>query len=230
MNPPHDILTTTDVFLTLAGQLKVSRYTNCGLDHIVLNLNETATPLPSPSPGLRLKYLAIGRGIQNYTCPTAPANSKDFVAEKPTAVGAVATLYDASCAIGSDQKFLHTLPNFLARVMMESIDLAATFAGLTNPTARGAVLGVHYFTNTSSPFFDFRLGGGTEWINAKKVASVPAPTSNVDVPWLKLDYDVGLGIQEVYRVHTSNGGAPADCDGLHGPFQIGYAAEYWFYG
>ncbi len=57
------------------------------------------------------------------------------------------------------------------------------------------------------------------------------------VAWLKLGV-VTLGaeegggvVKEVYRVNTAGGNAPADCVGRVGTsFEVGYAAEYWFFG
>ncbi|PWY71731.1 hypothetical protein BO70DRAFT_298119, partial [Aspergillus heteromorphus CBS 117.55] len=179
--------------------------------------------LPSPSPGLKLKYLAIGLGSQNYTCASAGASAK------PTSIGAVATLYDASCALSSNQDLLHALPNLVTRVPMEAVELVATLASLLNPSSLGVIMGVHYFRDASTAFFDFRPSGANDWVAAKKVNNATAP-GGYHVPWLKLDSVESNGIKEVFRVHTINGAAPATCQGFDGPFQIGYAAEYWFYG
>lgn len=47
-----------------------------------------STDLPAPDANLTLRYLAVGHGIQNYTCATANAT--------PVATGALAVLYDVT--------------------------------------------------------------------------------------------------------------------------------------
>ncbi|KAE8147587.1 hypothetical protein BDV25DRAFT_160024 [Aspergillus avenaceus] len=64
----------------------------------------------------------------------------------------------------------------------------------------------------------------------KKNASAPSPLGNHTVPWLKLTATKGSGLEEVYRVHTVDGSAPATCHRSRPYFQVDYAAEYWFYG
>jgi Protein of unknown function (DUF3455) len=66
--------------------------------------------------------------------------------------------------------------------------------------------------------------------------SVPAPPGAISgqgnggygaVPWLKLLAKDGAtgGLQEVYRLNTAGGSAPATCSGMPAAFQIQYAAE-----
>lgn len=92
--------------------------------------------------------------------------------------------------------------------------------------------GVHYFSTKTTPTFDLRQYGLT---NTKKIASVPAPVvkgQDPAVPWLKLAYN-GLGevgdVQEIYRLNTAGGTAPANCLGMPSNFEVQYSAEYWFY-
>lgn len=70
-----------------------------------------------------------------------------------------------------------------------------------------------------------------------KLSAVPAPaTASVGqggvglgaVPWLKLATRLGAtdGLEEVYRINTAGGSAPATCAGMPLAFQIEYAAEY----
>lgn len=71
-----------------------------------------------------------------------------------------------------------------------------------------------------------------------KNSSVPAPADAMKgqgngglgaVPWLKLlvrdSVEAKGGLEEVYRVNTAGGTAPATCAGQAGAFQIEYAAE-----
>jgi hypothetical protein len=77
-------------------------------------------------------------------------------------------------------------------------------------------------------------------IPAAKLNATPAPPTaskgqggvgNGAVPWLKLVAVAGAtgGLQEVYRLNTAGGAAPATCAGQASSFEIQYAAEYWFY-
>ncbi|OOF99505.1 hypothetical protein ASPCADRAFT_126415 [Aspergillus carbonarius ITEM 5010] len=216
-----DILTTTSVFTTTISTLQDLDLTSCSLNHTTLTLSSNQTALPSPSSNLTLQYVALGRGIQNYTClSSSPA--------KPTSVGALATLFDASCLVSSDQRLLHRIPPLLQDIPLETLDFFASVASLAGPDS--AILGEHYFTASGVPFFDLRLGGNDDWVAAKKVASVGSPAASMDVPWLKLVGVEGMGISEVYRVYTAGGMNPATCEGMKGEFSVDYAAEYWFYG
>ncbi len=60
--------------------------------------------LPPPTAGLALKHVAIGRGVQNYTCDLANATAV------PVSIGAVATLFNASCVAGTYPDLLNMLP------------------------------------------------------------------------------------------------------------------------
>ncbi|KAF6238484.1 hypothetical protein HO173_003452 [Letharia columbiana] len=51
-----------------------------------------SSTLPPPSQGLTVYHVALGRGLQNYTCPL-DAGSSDV----PIALGAVANLYNTTC-------------------------------------------------------------------------------------------------------------------------------------
>ncbi|PYI08480.1 hypothetical protein BO78DRAFT_428105 [Aspergillus sclerotiicarbonarius CBS 121057] len=220
-NPPiNDILTSTSVFTSTISTLQDLNLTSCCLNHTILNLEYNQTALPSPSPNLTVQYVALGRGIQNYTCTNDTAN--------PTSIGAMATLFDASCIVSADQKLFHRLPNILQSVPVETLDFFASFASLAGPDS--AILGEHYFTASAQPFFDLRLSGNEDWAAAKKVASVASPMASMDVPWLKLASVDGVGIKEVYRVYTAGGASPATCEGMTKAFSVDYAAEYWFYG
>ncbi|PNP57306.1 hypothetical protein FNYG_15251 [Fusarium nygamai] len=55
----------------------------------VLPVNGGPSELPAPPQDVTLKHIAIGFGIQNYSCASAGAD--------PAAVGALAVLYDVTC-------------------------------------------------------------------------------------------------------------------------------------
>jgi len=125
---------------------------------------------------------------------------------------------------------LATLPNFALQYNLN------THPGSQNP-ANLLVSGAHWFTEGGIPFFDLDTTAakiGT--IPCKKDASAPAPADaskgqggkgNGAVPWLKLSAKDGAtgNLQEVYRLNTAGGAAPATCAGMPATFEIQYAAE-----
>ncbi|GJP91284.1 hypothetical protein CBS147343_8296 [Aspergillus niger] len=218
----NDILTTTSIFSSTISTLKGLDLTSCSLNTTTLNINYNLTALPTPATNLTLQHVALGRGTQNYTC-SSPQNTTS----KPTSVGALATLFDASCIASVDEELLHHLPALVQGIPLETLDFLATLISLA--CAGEGILGEHYFTGNGQPSFDLRFSGDDDWATMKKVASANAPKS-VDVPWLKLVKIEGEGIKEVYRVYTAGGVSPATCEGQEGEFEVEYAAEYWFYG
>ncbi|KAJ5225681.1 Protein of unknown function DUF3455 [Penicillium chermesinum] len=214
---------------------------NCSISNTVLPLNDTKEQLPNPSAGLTLKHIAIGRGTQNYSCPDA---SGPRSTTQPTAVGAAATLFDASCVAAQSLTLLHELPPLVGTASVGSLGFLAEALSLaTNST--DLILGEHYFNADGDPVFDLRLGGSGDWAVTSKKASVDAPQPQdihkgkscaaskakiENVAWLKLDRKSGTGIQEVYRVVTFEGSPPSSCAGQNSTVLVQYAAEYWFYG
>ncbi|KAJ5773882.1 hypothetical protein N7457_008778 [Penicillium paradoxum] len=205
---------------------------NCSLANVSLPLNATNSPLPEPSKNLTLKYVTLGRGTQNYTCPSnSSSNSNSTI--KPEATGAAATLFDASCIASSSEALLHEIPAIISNTPLGSLAfMAALVAQGTRST--NIIIGEHYFNAEGDPIFDMALSGSKSWVAANKIASTPAPNSTVasshDVAWLKLGHKSGKGIQEIYRVFTSQGDPPSTCAGQNSTIEVAYAAEYWFYG
>ena len=172
-----------------------------------------------------MKHVAIGRGTQNYTCGTNATAA-------PVQVGALATLYNASCVAASYPDLLATLPK---------VALAFNLTDVNQKTLAASNLilsGHHYFTNATTPSFNLdttamTLGEG----GFSKNNSVAAPAGSVvghgnvgygAVPWLKLLTRVGTtgSLEEVYRLNTAGGAAPTTCAGITGTaFEIQYAAE-----
>ncbi len=192
--------------------------TSCPLD--------PAPSLPKsdlPPTSLTLQYIVLGKGTQNYTC----ANASSI----PVAAGALATLYDVSCQI-TDQKSRRKfdqklIPDFLKKFLKPIQDLLP-------PKASAASVGDHYFRDGSTPLFVLNDGS---FIAAGKVAGCAAPSSatgnenGAAVDWLKLarkQGEVSDGIEEVYRVQTAGGRAPAACSKA-GLMTVDYVAEYWMY-
>ena len=193
--------------------------TSCPLD--------PAPSLPEsvlPPTSLTLRYVLLGRGTQNYTCTNANST--------PVAAGALATLYDVSCQFTDsksrtkfDQKLI---PDFLKKFSKPVQDLIPS-------KASSASVGDHYFRDGTTPMFVLNDG---YFVAAGKVGGCPAPSSatgnenGAAVDWLKLarkQGEVNGGIEEIYRVQTAGGRAPAACS-TAGPLTVDYVAEYWMYG
>ncbi|KXX77820.1 hypothetical protein MMYC01_205939 [Madurella mycetomatis] len=210
-----------------------------------------STELPAPAAGLSLKKIALGHGIQNYTCESDSSES--------AATGAVAVLYDATSfypgtrRTGLRQSVWDELPETLLwRKPLPLNKLAGTRFGAnaTEPFPQPSrdldldglpsikFLGYHYFDNNSVPLFDVNMASLKA--SVVKVNNVAAPegadkgilgTGAVD--WLELG-DSGIGLSEglsvVYRVITA-GGAPQPCS-VVGPGEqsVPYTTYYWLFG
>jgi hypothetical protein len=103
------------------------------------------------------------------------------------------------------------------------------------PPSNLAISGKHWFTNLTTPFFDLdtpaqQLGTAPCAKNASQAAPADAPKGQKGepaVPWLKLTTRSGAtgDLQEVYRVETAGGSAPASCQGMPATFEVQYAAQ-----
>lgn len=215
---------------------------SCDISSVTMPLSDASspTPLPSPSSGLKLSHVAVGRGTQNYTCSGLAAT------ESPKALGAVATLFNATCAAANSPSLLYDTP---------AIALQYDIPTATSALEAYSVLlsGHHYFTNGSTPFFNLDTADHN-WgvVAAQKEASVSAPSSdsgaaaavnkkltedgvdgaeNGSCAWLQLAArdEPGLAWKEVYRLNTAGGNAPDTCEGIDGDFEVQYAATYWFW-
>lgn len=199
----------------------------CNLNNAVLPV-ASPTPLPAVSAGLTLKHVAIGRGTQNYSC-TANATAA------PVSIGALATLYNATCIASTYPDLLEQLPNVALQFNLTSADQA------TLSPSNLAISGHHYFSNTTTPTFDLdttamQLGFAPCSKNNTVAAPAGSSVGQGDVgfgavAWLKLVARVGAtgNLQEIYRVNTAGGNPPATCAGMPATFEVEYAAEYWFF-
>ncbi|KAK2812715.1 hypothetical protein FQN49_008349 [Arthroderma sp. PD_2] len=195
--------------LPLMGQLS-----GCDISNRQLPEHGHLPELPGPDSGLRLKYITLGVGTQNYTCHTGAA--------KPVPIGAVATLYDASCLADRNPQVI----DLINMVALHYPKISTNW--IVEKFLKMTILGQHYFTGTK-PFFDLSTRGGSDKAFVSVVANVPAPNKK-DVPWLRLDKTEGSGITAVFRVITHEGTSPATCLGMAPSFQVGYTAQYWVYG
>ncbi|KAL5117965.1 hypothetical protein ACEQ8H_004110 [Pleosporales sp. CAS-2024a] len=209
------------IFDIPAPVLDVLKQTNglCDLSRLVMPVAPT-TALPGPADGAVLRHIALGRGWQNYTCAS---DSADVV---PVAIGAVATLFNATC----DAARLND------NVLMQLTNLALKYNIPTGNYADERTSGHHYFDSKKTPTFDLRTADWNfGWVQAMVDTKSPAPKDAEPgangmgaVPWLKLNA-VGGDYKNVYRLHTAGGNPPKTCAGLDSAFEVPYSAQYWFY-
>lgn len=196
-----------------------------------------------------LKKIAVGHGIQNYTCDSTTVNV--------TSGGALAVLYDITSfypgtqKTGLSQQDWNELPSkLLWRTPLPLNKLAGSQYGADpnnafQPAAdlRGPglpnvkFLGHHYFAPGGIPVFDLSAAGLKATV--KKTDGLTAPSSadkgitgSGAVAWLQLVDDGtngSQGVSVVYRVLTAGGNNKACSEGA-GPQSVPYAAYYWFFG
>ena len=213
-------------------------------------LTNPADVLAAPAAGLVLKKIAIGHGIQNYTCDTTTGAS--------TAIGALAVLYDATPLYpgtkntGLSQSLWDSTPsNVLRKTALPLNKLAGTTYGADakKPFPAPAdlklqglpnvkFLGHHFFDITGVPVFDLTAVGLKATV--KKVGNISAPTTADQgilntgaVAWLKLDDNAtgnSKGLSTVYRVVTAGGNAQACSVAGVGVQSVPYTTYYWFFG
>ncbi|KAJ4298061.1 hypothetical protein N0V90_005960 [Kalmusia sp. IMI 367209] len=169
------------------------RQTNdtCGLAEV----QQPANTLTPPQAHNQLVLIALGQGTQNYTCANETAT--------PASIGAVANLFNASCAVAQS----------------ESLGSVAEDAN---------AIGQHFFVDATTPEFDI-IGLGNAKLAKVEAVAAPQPT---DVPWLKLDAkDTNTAVRNIYRLNTKGGVAPTTCQGqaAGSVVQVQYEAQYWVY-
>jgi hypothetical protein len=167
-------------------------------------VSQPTSVLTPPTADMQLVLVAFGDGTQNYTCGanlTAP----------PTAIGAVAQLFDASCAVAEDPA------------------AETTALGVIEESAKS--IGAHFFVDNTTPDFDIIGLGNTQ---AKKAEDCNAPNPAADVKWLRLEAKADgstSNVKQIYRLNTVGGLAPANCEGkAQGDVvTVAYQAQYWIY-
>lgn len=210
------------------------------------NIFDAATELPAPPQGVALKHIALGFGIQNYTCADA--------ATTPAAQGALAVLYDVTHlypgqGLGSLPKDKWaSLPSDVLNTGKVPLNLNENGVGasLTEPFPKKSsikvagmrkelpYLGHHFFNAAGVPTFD--LDSANQLLLCKKLDGIKAPASAPAGPegtgavdWLYLgDAGGSIGVSYVYRVMTA-GGASHGCK-AKGTDSTSYTTLYWFYG
>ncbi|KOS42392.1 hypothetical protein ACN38_g6733 [Penicillium nordicum] len=185
-----------------------------------------ASGMTGPS-GLKPKYVALGRGTQNYTCADSTSKST------PAATGAVARLYNATCIAANFPDLLENLPNLAYKISLPT-DEYASF-----PPANLKLLGHHFFFDATTPEFNLNTTPNQQdgIVMTKKGGAIDAPPGAVPgkygaVPWLYLTTSDGTvgNYKSVYRVNTAAGSPPKTCKGMPAAFEMPYAANYYFFG
>ncbi|KAF2629712.1 hypothetical protein BU25DRAFT_408982 [Macroventuria anomochaeta] len=161
-------------------------------------VSQPANALTPPSSDLHLILIAHGEGTQNYTCATP--------ASLPSAIGAVAELYNASCEVANPSE-------------------------AQNNIVQAAAIGNHFFADLTTPAFDIPVLGNAK---TKKVEEVAAPNPSADIKWLRLQAQTSNSTSQVkyiYRLNTAGGLAPTSCEGrAEGEVvTVQYQAQYWVY-
>ncbi|KAI0972178.1 hypothetical protein F4678DRAFT_53521 [Xylaria arbuscula] len=207
---------------------------------VTYDLPSTGGVTALPSPDAVLKHIAVGHGVQNYTCNTAGVAG--------SSIGALAVLYDiTSLYPGSGPYALSSTNwnNFTSTVLrttsmpIDASNPSSPFpaeAALNVSGVRKTIpfLGHHYFDISGTPTFSLR--DDAELLKSQKITDIPAPstadkglTGEGAVDWLYLsDKGGSVGLTKVYRVLTS-GGAAAVCGAVGETQSVPYTAQYWFY-
>ncbi|CAE6415038.1 unnamed protein product [Rhizoctonia solani] len=225
------------VFTTLVASTAVLavptsdfKLTGCSLSKAKLSLpsNQTVLTVPSGTP----VYVALGVGVQNYTC----GSTGTF-----TSAGAVAKLFDLSCFVnkpifsGIQDVVFAAAGNAKGQALVRKIET------ILKPCP--VILGDHYFIPNPAvngtgltPVFDFRAGvkkgDPAGFAAVKKLGNTPSPAGSSNVDWLMLQNiggDIGGSLANtVMRVDTKGGQPPASCT-LNATISVPYAAKYWMY-
>ena len=199
------------------GKLPISAFSSA----LANCVGSGSTSLPTPGESV-LKAVTIGRGTQNYTCASSTS------ADKPIAVGAVATLFDVKALLPflpprEGQDFLDLLPSLFYSFPREALE------GSIIPQA-----GMHYFNIDANPVFNLSMSGNGILVG-NKTGDIVAPQDSVAgahgaVDWLALSAKSGSnGLAKAYRTNTASGKAPATCEGQTSTIEIPYSAQYYFF-
>ncbi|EPQ52252.1 hypothetical protein GLOTRDRAFT_25926, partial [Gloeophyllum trabeum ATCC 11539] len=195
---------------------------SCNVSDIVLTLPANQTHLTPPNA--TLSYVALGVGVQNYTC----SNTSTWIN-----VGAVADLFDISCLYNTP--LFNTIPNItfaawnITPASVIPLELISAFSG--DPV----VLGQHYYVPNPagsgvSPKWDFtsaRLKGHSDaYAIGARVGDLPAPTGPADIDWVQLNVVQGDLATVVYRTQTRGGQPPASCAPGSPLLSVRYTSQY----
>lgn len=194
-------------------------------------------------------HIALGHGIQNYSCTSTNATTL-----AATATGALAALYDATPlypnqgagalsvdafnGLTSNALWGTKLPLTSDGVSKFGASASAPFpqpvAALELPNVKALpFIGVHFFDSKGVPTFKVgeHVFSGGKLNGTKAPASADAgPEDTGAVDWLLLgDKGGSKGITTIYRVVTA-GGVAHKCTTAGASDSVPYATYYWMYG
>ncbi|KAL1882455.1 hypothetical protein Plec18167_002871 [Paecilomyces lecythidis] len=213
------------------GEVRQASAVSPTCDTSKITLPAQASELPAPPAGQKVLHVAVGRGTQNYTCADSTANTE------PAAIGAVASLYNATCIAANYPALISMAPGVVINIALP------TKSSSTLPPANLDLLGHHFFEDSTTPVFNLDTTSERQYGIAisKKKASMNAPSNAVKgqhnagngaVAWLYLEAVNGTvgDYKSIYRVNTAGGNPPATCEGMDKTFTVQYSADYYFYG
>lgn len=229
--------TIASVATVLVGAVAVlaaptPKYTGCSLSSVEIPKEAFTDPsnstntLPYPAANEKLAKIVLGYGSQNYSCVNGVA----------TPNGAVATLYDLSCAFAVSPEWADVLTR--GAVQMDPTAQLAGIQMLKNMFNAQFIAGVHFFKGDfATPAFEFTdrgkfIGGVGGKIPALSGSDAGKRPDNFGaVPSLRLVPKQGMGstYSTIYRLHTAGGSPPPGACSWQGQRQIPYAAQYWVY-
>ncbi|KAJ5247368.1 Protein of unknown function DUF3455 [Penicillium chermesinum] len=189
-----------------------------------------AAGLADQPSGLKPKYVALGRGTQNYTCADSTKETT------PTAIGAVADLFNATCIAANYPDLMELMPNAAYRMSLPTD--TKLLSSLRLPLGNMQLLGHHFFHDATTPEFNLDTTIDRQFgvLMTNKVSQLKAPSNafqgqNGAVAWLYLKTVAGTvgDYKAVYRVNTASGAAPKTCEGQPPSFEMQYSANYYFF-
>ncbi|TYJ52394.1 hypothetical protein B9479_007012 [Cryptococcus floricola] len=188
----------------------------CSVSNITVALGSSSLSLVD---GQSSSTIAVGRGIQNYTCTSGAYVS----------TGALANLFDMTCLYSMTAGKVDT--NELSTLLPEM-----AFSALQYPDTLNLPVAIHHLfvdtpgSNTTGAISPLFVGSTDQVLVSKTAASNDVTDPSVNVPWLQLAAVEGQGTlaKGVYRLDTVNGQAPSTCDTEGEDLSVQYAAMYWF--
>lgn len=214
--------------LAHASVFPLPNIANCPVSSDVLSLPSGLSIPDGQAP----VNIALGVGVQNYTCTdgkytyvVSDALSHESVLLNfyRRSAGAVAELYDISClydtpAFATVQDDFFRLPSFLKNTIQNIAERTRLFLGhhyfITNPLTGTGI----------SPKFAQAKDGGAVFTILAKDAGVSAPSGPENVDFLQLSSIDGTWAKSVFRVDTKAGQPPATC--TSGTLSVPYTAKY----
>ncbi|KAJ7193506.1 hypothetical protein GGX14DRAFT_537525 [Mycena pura] len=202
--------------------------TDCSTAPAEMDLAAGQTQLVSPTTAPL--FVALGVGVQNYTCTATTS--------KYTSTGAVASLFDISCLDKFAPAFeeIQTIAFDVWKLLPASAPPLSPIIPLIHSNQ------FHYFITSPSgagisPKWDFTstgkfAGDASAFVLGAKVGDIVAPTNPAtNIDWLALN-NAGNGgtlANHIFRIDTVNGQPPTSCTPGSADISVKYTAKYFLY-